>query len=286
VSPRPADPPSAGGAVALPRPWPLRRPGAPFLAPALISAYLGVIVVIPLAAVVWKAQGLGWHRFWETITNPEAKAALELTLVAAVIVVAINCVFGTLLAWVLVRDSFPGKRVMDAVIDLPFALPTVVAGATLLAIYGVQSPVGIDVAFTRTAVVLAMLFETLPFVVRAVQPVLLEIDREVEEAAASLGARSPTIFRRIILPTILPAMGTGATLAFARCVGEFGAVVIISGNLPLRTEVASFWIFGQIESNNPDGAAAVSVVLLGISLLVLLTVNALQVAAARRADAH
>jgi sulfate transport system permease protein len=233
--------------------------------------------------VVWEAQGLGWSRFWAILQNPEASAALRLTLISAAEVVAINCVFGTIIAWVLVRDDFHGKRLMDAVIDLPFALPTVVAGATLLAIYGVTSPLGLHWAFTQKAVVLAMLFETLPFVVRAVQPVLIELDRDVEEAAASLGARSHVIFRRIIFPILLPSLATGATLAFARCVGEFGAVVIISGNLPFKTEVASFWIFGQIESANPGGAAALSVVLLGISLLVLIAVNVAQVVAARRA---
>src|SRR5579862_353334 len=226
------------------------------LVPAIIFAYLTVIVLVPLSAVVWEAYGLGFHRFWAVITNPEARAALELTLRSAVEVVALNCVFGVIIAWVIVRDEFPGKRLMDTVIDLPFALPTVVAGATLLTIYGVQSPLGLHLAFTRWSVVLAMLFETLPFVVRAVQPVLIDLDREVEEAAASLGARGPVIFRRIIFPTMLPALATGATLSFARCVGEYGAVVIISGNLPFKTEVASVWIFGQIESNNPEGAAA------------------------------
>jgi sulfate transport system permease protein len=253
------------------------------LAPAIIFAYLAVIVVVPLSAVVWEAYGLGIHRFWAVITNPEARSALELTLTSALEVVALNCVFGLIIAWVIVRDDFRGKRLMDAVIDLPFALPTVVAGATLMAIYGVQSPLGLHLAFTRWAVVLAMLFETLPFVVRAVQPVLIDLDREVEEAAASLGARGHVIFRRIIFPTMLPALATGATLAFARCVGEYGAVVIISGNLPFKTEVASVWIFGQIESNNPQGAAALSIVLLGISLVVLIAVNAAQAIAARRA---
>jgi sulfate transport system permease protein len=270
--------------VAVARPWPRLRLGAAgWLAPVIVWLYLGLIVVVPLSAVIWEAYGLGVHRFWDVITNPEARSALELTLKSAGEVVALNCIFGLIIAWVIVRDEFPGKRLLDAVIDLPFALPTVVAGATLMTIYGVQSPLGLHLAFTQKAVVLAMLFETLPFVVRAVQPVLIELDREVEEAAASLGARGHVVFRRIIFPTLLPALATGATLAFARCVGEYGAVVIISGNLPFKTEVASVWIFGQIESNNPQGAAALSIVLLSISLIVLIAVNAAQAIAARRA---
>src|SRR4051812_38752333 len=261
----------------------MRLGAAGWLAPTIVCLYLGFIVVLPLCAVVWEAYNLGAGRFWDVITNPEARSALELTLKSAIEVVLLNCFFGLVIAWVIVRDEFPGKRLLDAVIDLPFALPTVVAGATLVTIYGVQSPLGLHLAFTQKAVVLAMLFETLPFVVRAVQPVLIELDREVEEAAASLGARHFVIFRRIILPTLLPSLLTGATLAFARCVGEYGAVVIISGNLPFKTEVASVWIFGQIESNNPGGAAALSIVLLGISLLVLIAVNAAQAIAARRA---
>jgi sulfate/thiosulfate transport system permease protein len=176
---------------------------------------------------------------------------------------------------VLVRDEFPGKRVINALIDLPFALPTVVAGITLLALYGPKGPVGIDVAYTRVAVLLALLFVTLPFVVRAVQPVLLELDREVEEAAASLGAGSFTIFRRIILPNLAPAIFAGVALGFARSVGEFGSLVLISGNLPFKTEVSSVFIFSQIESDRTTNAAAVSVVLLAISFVVLLAISAL-----------
>jgi sulfate transport system permease protein len=184
-------------------------------------------------------------------------------------VVAINAVTGTIIAWVLVRDDFRGKGVVNSLIDLPFALPTIVAGLTLLALYGPRGPVGIDVAYTQVAVVLALLFVTLPFVVRAVQPVLLELDKEMEEAAASLGASNLTIFRRVILPNLLPAVLAGVALAFARSIGEFGSLVLITGNLPFETEVASVFIFGQVESDRVTGAAAVSVVLLAISLVVL-----------------
>jgi sulfate transport system permease protein len=189
-------------------------------------------------------------------------------------VVAINAVAGMLIAWVLVRDSFRGKGFVNALIDLPFALPTIVAGLTLLALYGPRGPIGINVAYTRAAVVLALLFVTLPFVVRSVQPVLLEVDREMEEAAASLGARPPAIFRRIILPNLAPAILSGCSLAFARSVGEFGSVVLISGNIPFKTEVASVHIFSQVESDDVAGAAAVSVVLLAVSLVALIAIDA------------
>jgi sulfate transport system permease protein len=197
-------------------------------------------------------------------------------LFASLGVVAINAVTGTVIAWVLVRDSFPGRALLSSVIDLPFALPTIVAGLTLLTLYGPQSPLHINAAYTRAGVMLALLFVTLPFVVRAVQPVLLELDREMEEAAASLGASPPSIFRRIVLPNLLPAILSGAGLGFARAMGEFGAVVLISGNIPFQTEVASFHIYGQIESDNVSGAAAISVVLLAISLAVLVGITLIE----------
>ncbi|HSB38200.1 MAG TPA: sulfate ABC transporter permease subunit CysT, partial [Gaiellaceae bacterium] len=186
----------------------------------------------------------------------------------------VNALFGTTIAWVLVRDRFPGRGLVDAVIDLPFALPTIVAGLTLLALYGPGSPFGVDVAFTRVGVLFALLFVTLPFVVRAVQPVLLELDAEMEEAAASLGARPFAIFRRIVFPNLLPAILSGVALAFARAIGEFGAVVLISGNIPFKTQVSSVYIFQQVESDNGAAAAAVSVLLLVISLAVLLGIGA------------
>jgi sulfate transport system permease protein len=225
--------------------------------------------------VVAKAADAGGHRFWDAVWSAPSRSALLLTLVAALVVAAINVVAGTLIAWVLVRDRFPGRAVVNALVDLPFALPTIVAGLTLLAIYGPKGPVGIDIAYTRWAILLALLFVTLPFVVRAVQPTLLELDAEVEEAAASLGASNAQIFRRVILPSLRPALIAGAALAFARAVGEFGSVVLISGNIPFKTQVASVLVFGQVESDQPAAAAAVSVVLLAISLIVLLAIRRL-----------
>jgi len=192
-----------------------------------------------------------------------------------VIVTLINVVMGTLLAWVLVRDHFFGKRVIEVLIDLPFALPTIVAGLTLLALYGPTGGVGVNIAFTRLGVLTALLFVTLPFVVRTVQPVLLELDREMEEAAASLGARGHVIFRRVVLPNLMPAILSGMALAFARAVGEYGSVVLLSGNVPFSTEVASVHIYSQIQSDYVTGATAMSVVLLTISLVVLLSISAL-----------
>ena len=233
-------------------------------------AYLSVVALIPLAAVLFKSLDGGLDSFWNAVSSPQAVAALKLTLICSVIVVLINALAGTLIAWVLVRDEFPGKNVVNSLIDLPFALPTIVAGLTLLAFYGPDSPVGINVAYTRVAVVLALLFVTLPFVVRAVQPVLLELDREMEQAAESLGASRSTVFRRIVLPNLLPAIIAGGGLAFARAVGEFGSLVLITGNIPFDTEAASYFIFAQVESDNVIGAAAVSVVLLLAALLLLL----------------
>jgi sulfate/thiosulfate transport system permease protein len=233
-------------------------------------AYLSIVALIPLAAVVLKSLGNGTDSFWNAISSPEAVAALKLTLIASVVVVVINAVAGTLVAWVLVRDDFPGKGIVNSLIDLPFALPTIVAGLTLLAFYGPDSPVGVNVAFTRVSVVMALLFVTLPFVVRAVQPVLLELDREMEQAAESLGASRITVFRRIILPNLTPAIIAGAGLAFARAVGEFGSLVLITGMIPFETQAASVFIFSRVESDDPVGAAAVSVLLLVVALVVLL----------------
>jgi sulfate/thiosulfate transport system permease protein len=233
-------------------------------------AYLSIVALIPLAAVLFKSLDGGVDSFWNAVSSPQAVAALRLTLIASVIVVLINALAGTLIAWVLVRDEFPGKSIVNSLIDLPFALPTIVAGLTLLAFYGPDSPVGVNLAFTKVSVVLALLFVTLPFVVRAVQPVLLELDREMEQAAESLGASRATVFRRIILPNLLPAIIAGCGLAFARAVGEFGSLVLITGNIPFDTQAASVFIFSQVESDNPVGASAVSVVLLVAALLILL----------------
>jgi sulfate/thiosulfate transport system permease protein len=251
------------------------NPGAA-VAMGLATAYLSLIVLLPLAALLWYSTEGGWGAFWDAVTEPQSVAALKLTLVASTVVVLVNAVMGTIVAWILVRDRFPGQGLVNAIIDLPFALPTIVAGLTLLALYGPKGPVGVDVAFSRTAIVLALLFVTLPFVIRTVQPVLLELDREMEEAAASLGAGPLAIFRRIVFPNLLPAILSGIALAFARAIGEFGAVVLISGNLPFETEVASVNIFGRIESGDPGGAAAVSVLLLMISFAVLLGIGALR----------
>jgi len=233
-------------------------------------AYLSIVALVPLAAVVVRALDGGLDTFWSAVTSDQAVAALKLTLIASLVVVVINAVTGTLIAWVLVRDQFPGKNIVNSLIDLPFALPTIVAGLTLLAFYGPDSPVGANVAFTQVSVGLALLFVTLPFVVRAVQPVLLELDREMEEAAESLGANRLTVFRRIILPNLMPAILAGAGLAFARAVGEFGSLVLLTGNIPFKTQAASVFIFSQVQSDNPTGAAAVSVVLLLLALVVLL----------------
>jgi sulfate transport system permease protein len=247
------------------------------------TLWLSLLVFIPLGAVVWRGQKDGFASFWDAATTPEAAAAIRLTVACALIVAVVNAVLGTLIAWVLVRDDFRGKRVVDAIIDLPFALPTIVAGLVLLALYGVNSPVGLQLAFTRAGVVVALLFVTLPFVVRTVQPVLLELDVEMEQAAASLGASKITIFRRIVLPNLLPAISAGTALAFARAISEFGATVLISSNLPFKTQVASVYIFGQIETDNTVGAAAVATVLLLIALVVLLGLDLLQRWAARHA---
>jgi sulfate transport system permease protein len=239
---------------------------------------------VPLAAVVARSTDGGPGAFWSVVSSRPAVAALELTLGASLLVAAVNAVAGTLVAWVLVRDRFRGKAVINALIDLPFALPTIVAGITLLALYGPRSPLGVNVVATRTAVVLALAFVTLPFVVRSVQPVLLELDREMEEAAVSLGASQWTTFRRIVLPNLAPAILSGTALAFARAVGEFGSVVLISGNIPFHTQVASVFIFSRIESDDVSGAAAVSVVLLVLSLLVLVGIRGLGRFGARHAD--
>jgi sulfate/thiosulfate transport system permease protein len=231
--------------------------------------YLSLIVLIPLAALAWKAVGGGWSQFWTAVTSPEAVAALRLTFEVTGAAVAINAVMGTLIAWVLVRDAFPGRAVVDVLLDLPFALPTIVAGLTLLSLYGVNGPLGVNIAYTKAGIVLALMFVTLPFSVRAVQPVLAALDRDMEDAAATLGAGPFAIARRVVLPNLAPAILSGIGLAFSRAIGEFGAVVLIAGNLPFKTETASVYIFGQIENDNAQGAAAASLVLLVASLVLL-----------------
>jgi sulfate transport system permease protein len=262
----------------------LRVRGGAALLRGTVTLYLSLVVVLPLTAVVWRSGQDGWAAFWEAATQPQALAALRLTLTVSLLVAAGNVVMGTVIAWVLVRDQFPGKRVVNALIDLPFALPTIVAGVTLLALYGNNGPLGIDVAYTRPGVILALAFVTLPFVVRSVQPVLLTMEPDQEEAARCLGAGPATSFRRIVLPTIAPALLAGAALAFARAVGEFGSVVILSGNIPYRTEVASVHVFSLVENDDIGSAAAVSVVLLAVSVLVLAALNLVQRRRTRHAD--
>ena len=228
-------------------------------------------MLIPLAAVAVKAVSQSPSSFWQSVSNATVLRALAVTLGASLIVAMISAVMGTIVAWVLVRDQFPGKRIINALIDLPFALPTVVAGLTLLALYGPDSPLGIHLAFTRGVVLVALLFVTLPFVVRSVQPVLLELDLEVEEAAASLGASNAITFRRIILPALRPAILSGAALSFARSVGEIGSLLLIAG----KVQIASIVIFADIESDAPKAAASLSLVLIVLSLLVLLVMRRL-----------
>jgi sulfate transport system permease protein len=264
---RPAPPARARRLVAS------RSGGVGGLGLGVVTLWLSLIVLLPLAALTAKSLDGGLSAFWHSVSSRQAVAALRFTIVVSVVVAAVNALAGVAIAWTLVRDRFPGRRIVNAVIDLPFAMPTIVAGITLLALWGPTSPVGVNLAFTQLAVALALLFVTLPFGVRAVQPVLIELDREMEQAAASLGAGPLTTFRRIVLPNLMPAILSGAALSFARAVGEFGSIVLISGNKPFDTQVSSVFIFKQIESDNTSGAAAVAVVLLVVSLAMLVALR-------------
>jgi sulfate/thiosulfate transport system permease protein len=244
--------------------------------------WFSLLVLIPLLAVLVTASEGGWSGFWDAVTNEQTAAAIRLTVGTAFGVTLVNVVMGTLIAWVLVRDRFFGKRLLEILIDIPFALPTIVAGLVLLSLYGPDSPLGVDIHNTRIAVFLAFLFVTLPFIVRTVQPVLAELDHEVEEAAASLGASRFTTFRRIILPSLTPAIAAGAALSFARGVSEYGSLVLLSGNLPMRTEVTSVRILSSIENDNVDNAAAVAAVLLAISFAVIVILDVIQRRVMRR----
>src|SRR5918995_5875989 len=229
----------------------IRLPGVGAgLGRGLVTLYLSLMVLLPLAAVVAESTDGGLGAFWDAVSGAQSVAALKLTVICSLIVVAINAVFGTIIAWILVRDQFPGKGAVNALIDLPFALPTIVAGLTLLTLYGSRSPLGVNIAYSTVAVILALLFVTLPFVVRAVQPVLEELDREMEQAATALGASNWTTFRLIVLPNLMPAILAGAGLGFARAIGEFGSGVPISGNIPFETEVAAVRIYSQVENDN------------------------------------
>jgi len=244
--------------------------------------WFSLIVLIPLSAVIVKAKSGGWDGYWHTITNPQTWAAIKLTIIQSLLVTLVNVFMGTLIAWVLVRDHFFGKRAVEVVIDIPFALPTIVAGLVLLSLYGPRSPIGVDVAGTQKAVFLALAFVTVPFVARTVQPVLEQLDEEVEEAAMSLGASRLTTFRRVVLPSLAPAIGAGAALSFARAVSEYGSLVLLSGSLAMRTEVASVRILSYIENGNTAAAAAVASTLLMISLAVIVLVDIVQRRIARR----
>ena len=244
--------------------------------------WFSLLVLIPLVAVLIAAADLGLAGFWDVVSSPQTAAALRLTVVQALGVTLLNVVMGTALAWVLVRDHFWGKRLLDVVIDVPFALPTIVAGLVLLSLYGPNSPLGVNVANTRAAVFLALAFVTLPFVVRTVQPVLETLEHDTEEAAASLGASRFTTFRRVILPSLTPAIAAGAALSFARGISEYGSLVLLSGNLPGRTEVASVRVLTYIENGSKEAAAAVAAILLLVALLVIVALDILQRRLARR----
>jgi sulfate transport system permease protein len=244
--------------------------------------WFSLLVLIPLAMVVTTAGSEGLGGFFDVITDSQTLSAVELTVVQSLLVTAVNVVMGTVIAWVLVRDRFPGKAVLNVVIDIPFALPTIVAGLVLLSLYGPQSPLGVDVANTRYAVFLALAFVTLPFIVRTVQPVLEELDADVEEASASLGANRLTTFRRIILPSLVPAIAAGAALSFARGISEYGSLVLLSGNLPNRTEVASVRVMTYIENGDSTAAAAVATLMLIVALAVIVVLDIIQRRVARR----
>jgi sulfate transport system permease protein len=260
------------------------RYGSTSLRVGVATTWLSIIVLLPLAAIVWQSAGGGWHAFYTAVSSNAAIESFKVTLTISFAVALINLVFGLLVAWVLTRDDFPGKRLVDAIIDLPFALPTIVASLVMLALYGPNSPFGIHLQHTKWGVGIALLFVTLPFVVRSVQPVLLELDQEVEEAAASLGANNRTIFTLVILPALLPSLLSGAGLAFSRAIGEYGSVVLIGGAVPGETEVSSQWIRTLIENDDRTGAAAISIVLLAISFLVLFILRSIGSRAAKREE--
>ncbi len=254
--------------------------------------YLSLIVLIPLSALVFKTFTLTWDQFWSAVTGPRVLASYRLTFGASLFAALVNVVFGLLIAWVLVRYKFPGKRIVDALVDLPFALPTAVAGIALTALLAGNGwigqylePLGIKLAFTPAGVVIALIFIGLPFVVRTVQPVLEDTEKELEEAAACLGATRLQTFTRVIFPAIAPALLTGFSMAFARGIGEYGSVIFIAGNMPMISEITPLIIIGKLEQYDYAGATAVAVVLLVISFLLLLVINALQGWQRRRSGA-
>jgi len=250
---------------------------------SLSFGYIGLLIVLPIIAMIARSLEGGLAALWADMTLPPAIYSLKLTVSTALIMVAINVVTGTATAWVLVRYSFPGKNLMNALIDLPFAMPTIVTGIMLVAVYGPRSMIGgffqrygYEIMFNKPGIILALLFVTFPFVVRAVQPVLIEMDKDMEEAARTLGASSVAIFLRVVIPSLLPSILTGAALSFSRALGEFGSIIMVAGNIPFKTQVASVYIYGEIESYNPQGALGLSVVLLLFSFVTLLVLNVLQ----------
>lgn len=283
-NPQAVRPELTGGDSGRPPGFLAGRTGTTRLRVGAASIWLSVIVLLPLAAIVWQSAKGGWAAFWAAVTSNAALESFRVTLTVSFGVTLINAVFGLLVAWVLTRDDFPGKRLVDSVIDLPFALPTIVASLVMLALYGPSSPVDLHLQHTKWGIGIALLFVTLPFVVRSVQPVLLELDREVEEAAASLGANNRIIFTHVILPALLPSLLSGAGLAFSRAIGEFGSVVLIGGAVPGETEVSSQWIRTLIENDDRTGAAAISIVLLLISFVVLFVLRAVGSRAAKREE--
>ena len=251
--------------------------------------YLSLIVLIPLAMLPIRTASMGWERFWVTVTDPRVVASYRVTLISSLIAAVVNAVFGLLTAWVLVRYSFPGRKIVDALIDLPFALPTAVAGITLTTLYAPNGwlgaplyAIGIPVAFTPTGITIALIFIGLPFVIRTLQPVIEDLDAEVEEAATSLGASRIDVLKRVILPSLYPAWLTGFALSFARALGEYGSVVFISGNMPMQTEIAPLLVVTKLEQFDYAGATAIALVMLLLSFTMLLAINMLQGFAARR----
>ena len=253
-------------------------------------AYLAAVVLIPLATLPARAATMGWSAFWEAVSDPRVVAAYRLTVGTALAAATVNAGFGFVTAWVLVRYRFPGRQIVDALVDLPFALPTAVAGITLTTLYGPNgwigarlAAIGIPIAFTPAGITVALIFIGMPFVIRTLQPVIKDLDRELEDAATSLGATRAQIVTRVILPALYPAWVTGFALAFARGLGEYGSVVFIAGNMPMRTETAPFLIVSKLDQYDYDGATAVAVVMLAISFFMLLGINSLHAWTARRA---
>src|SRR3954447_1970833 len=260
--------------------WTLTK--GPSLGLGIAMIWFSLLVLIPLAAIVATAGDEGWHGYVDTLTNPQSWAAIKLTVGQSLLVTGVNVVMGTMIAWVLVRDRFWGKRLLDLLIDIPFAMPTIVAGLVLLGLYGPQSPLGINVSNTRTSVTLALAFVTLPFIVRTVQPVLAELEGDVEEAAASLGAGRLTILRRLVLPSLVPAIAAGAALSFARAISEYGSLVLLSGMLPYKTEVVSVRVYSFVEGGDQTSAAALATIMLAVALFVIVALDIIQRRVARR----